>query len=206
MKKLDTLMKKVDLFERLANYGDRQSFLRALGQSFNGQSDIYSQLETALKDFTAAKLNVPEIEQPLMNALSGQMDKNEVINALQNGLSGLSRENNLGQVENIQKLITSLKGSPAAPTEQPATNVITSPAKPQNKVQPASNPSTTMSLQIFLNNALRKDIIAGNRAPIKQDGILGDETKTALKEWAQNNGIGGTDIKDLINIALEQAK
>jgi hypothetical protein len=40
MKKIDALLKKVELFERLAVYGDRKSFLQALAQQPTNWSDV----------------------------------------------------------------------------------------------------------------------------------------------------------------------
>jgi hypothetical protein len=43
MKKIDALLKKVELFERLAVYGDRKSFLQALAQQPTNWSDVARQ-------------------------------------------------------------------------------------------------------------------------------------------------------------------
>ncbi len=40
MKQIDALLNKVEIFERLAVYGDRKSFLKTLAQEINNTPDI----------------------------------------------------------------------------------------------------------------------------------------------------------------------
>lgn len=52
MKKFDTLFKKVELFERLAVYGDRKSFLQALAQDVTSWEDEARREGDAPEDHT----------------------------------------------------------------------------------------------------------------------------------------------------------
>src|SRR5271165_1903040 len=60
MKKIDSLLKKVELFERLAFYGDRRSFLEALSQ----QMDYIDPATGRKLTFDPSKVPVPAPSTP----------------------------------------------------------------------------------------------------------------------------------------------
>lgn len=56
MKKTEDLLKKIEVFEKLASYGNKNSFLKSLGQAFNGVSFPQEALKELL-DAIGAKLD-----------------------------------------------------------------------------------------------------------------------------------------------------
>lgn len=68
------------------------------------------------------------------------------------------------------------------------------------------DPTTVNTLQMFLNNALRSEIIAGQRSPLVVDSKFGPDTAKALQMWGQKHNIQAKSLSDLVNIALQQSK
>ena len=157
MKNLDSLVKKVELFERLATFGDRKAFLQAIAQ----------EIETFPAP-SASGINAPYVPGTAPKPPSSV---------------------------------------PLAQPENPNAGKLQMPEQKIMSTPPAKNygdPATVELLQIFLNKALKPQIMAGQRGPIDQDGKFGPETLGALKEWANANGIKGS-MQQLVDIALKRA-
>jgi hypothetical protein len=249
--KVDALLKQAELFERLALYGDRKAYLRALAQTPPEESrDVYAalgnaanQLNSAVQQFISGPAEVqtdlPGRTKGLPTAMRASANVvRQVSEAGVTAQSALSLYNAAKQLANLQNLgsvsedaknvwlnsVTAaatnvmdvyrkqwlpLASQQAAPPAEEESGVLQVPeTQIMGKVpqKPAYDHDTVVMLQNFLNNALRNQIINGQRGPLAVDGKLGSDTSGALQEWAKASGIGGSDIKSLVDIALGQAK
>lgn len=209
MKNYDDLIRKVELFERLALYGSRKSFLQSLSQAAATPlpADVKQQIETVLKDFGALGIEGSPFYSTVFNAVNNAdpyaaVDVPTLISALQQATTFYPRDH-VGQLSNLRDLINKLQGLVKAP-EQVAgpTTPTTSTARPG--ASPAAyDPETVKLLQTFLASALGSLDVLG---PAGIDGKMGNYTIKALQQWAAQNGVKGRDVKDLMNIALKQSK
>jgi hypothetical protein len=106
------------------------------------------------------------------------------------------------QVEKYKSVAGSLPKPSATPEAAPAGQ----PGAPAAKAPAQYDSGTINLLQSFLNNALRDQIIAGKRSPLVVDGVLGNDTTGALREWARSQNIPFTNVQSLINTALKSAR
>jgi hypothetical protein len=163
--KNNQLIKKVEVFEKLALYGDRSSFLKALAQSVDGETQKVLQ---QIKD-TLLQANVTD--KNLLNLLNNgiyfnDLKPQEIITALNNLTY---RNTNMAADDAVNKAQQLAQQLMTAPREMPATS---SPAtkSPAFQVTPAQQ------------RALGKILtLEGFGVPIKTDGIFGPETQQALK-------------------------
>lgn len=79
-------------------------------------------------------------------------------------------------------------------------------AAPAPAAPKAFDPKTVTTLQQFLNNALRDEIIAGNASPLNVNGKMDNFTVAALKQWAKKIKAPGGTVADLMNVALSKSK
>ena len=242
--KVDALLKQAELFERLALYGDRKAYLRALAQTPPEEShNVYATLENAANQLNSAVQQFisgsAEVQTDLPGKIKGlpaamRASANVVRQISQAGVtaqSALSLYNAAKQLANLQNLgsvsedaknvwlnsvtaaatnvmdvyhkqwlpLASQQAVP--PAEEEGSGVLQVPeTQVVGKVPPAYDHDTIVTLQTFLNNALK-----GQIEPLITDGILGNITSDALRLWAKNNDLSETNIKSLVNIALQAA-
>lgn len=211
--KVDSLLKKATTFERLALYGDRKSFLKALAQNVSTDAAPWSTHDEPGDPRGQQSNWVPQIE-------NGQKKYVYIGPAIPPG--GVAHTPSLWdryfrphQYPDQPDII--MPGS--APVGDQATPVdhdpnlmfqkqLNAPAVPEREAPAPAvtryspDPATTETLQIFLNSAFKPEISAGQVGPIAQDGKFGPETSGRLQQWARKNNVSATDVRDLINIAL----
>ena len=243
--KVDTLLQKATAFEKLALYGDRKAYFRALAQSAAQESHTASaaldnaakQLNSALQQFISGPAEVqtdlpgrtkglPPAMRASANVVRQVSEAGvtaQTAQQLYNAAKQLANLRNVGNMNMDSKnawlnTVTSaasavmdayskqwlpMAGQQAAPPAEEGSGVLQLPEVVVPGRAPAYDSNTVTTLQTFLNNALRDQIIAGQRGPLVVDGKLGNDTMGALKEWARANGIPATDVRSLVNAALQ---
>ena len=249
MSSIKSLVKKIELFERFALYGDRGSFLKSLAQDTRlhesndaailaaakaldegiggwiaqaGQFDAGGGLPEGVKGLPASYANAAAtikdfvlrpsfIDIDVLNNLKATTQKLMAIDTHKD-ISASGKQSWMSLVyphakqlmSEIEKQIQYLTMFKEHYSPRDLTEEKSSPTNPAAKPAPKFNPDpeAVKSLQIFLNNAFRKDIIEGKRGPIRQDGMMGPETIGALKQWAKNNNVNSNDVQELMDIVL----
>jgi peptidoglycan hydrolase-like protein with peptidoglycan-binding domain len=165
--KHNQLIKKVEVFEKLALYGDRSSFLKALAQSVDSETQ---QVLQQIKD-TLLQANV----------------KNEkLFNLLNNGImfpsQGLKAQEIITALNNLTYRNTNTTADDALKkAQQLAQQLMTAPREMPATVSPSTK-SPTFQVTPDQQRALGKILtLKGFGVPIKTDGIFGPETQQALK-------------------------
>jgi hypothetical protein len=251
------LLKKIELFEKVAMYGDRGSFLKSLAQGIasdhefgslrpsndeaiieaakathegigdwiasagESQKDIPQGIKglpaslAGASDAIRAFVNRPPVSLDIdtLKSLYGTARKLAAIDTIKDmspqgkqAWSSLVLPHATNLVDLIQKQVQYLAWYKKnySPKEESATNTTNAPNTPATPTKGTlGDPATVETLQIFLNNAFRSDIIAGKKSPIRQDGKFGEETQNALTEWAQRNNVSAADAQSLADIALQ---
>jgi hypothetical protein len=242
--KVDTLLQKATAFEKIALYGDRKAYFRALAQSAAQESHTASaaldnavkQLNSALQQFISGPAEVQtdlpgrtkglppamrasaEVVRQVSQAGANAQNAQQLYNAARQ-LANLRNVGNMNMdAKNVwlntvtaaastvmdvySKQWLPMVGQQAAPPAEEGSGVLQLPETvvPGKAPAPAYDHGTVVTLQTFLNNALK-----GRITPLITDGKLGNLTVTALKQWAKANGLSETDVKSLVNIALQAA-
>ena len=203
MKKIDGLLKKVELFEKLAIYSDRKSFLRTLAQQNTITPDIKQKLESLLKDISAIKPSSTELQNQLMSAIRGDLDPVALRTAVITARDTIPTATNKPQWDKAQQLLGMLQ-NPAP--DQSEEQVMNMPADHVSGHKPAQFNQGVKDVQIFLNKALAKDV--GGQASILSidtDGKWGPETAKALKNWGDKNNLSGIPLTAVFTAAQAQA-
>lgn len=199
MKNYDSLMKRVELFERLALYGSRKTFLQSLAQetAFTQQfgPDVRALLETVSKDFGALGVDQdPSITVEVADALNNFESINlpALIKALQKATTYYPRDRAAGQLGNLRLLITKLQNPQTS--SQEVAQQTTPPSKSKSSPSPIMYDPYVKALQQFL--------IAGPWGLQKGvDGKFGPDTMGALKKWQEANGLKPTGQLDSSTVA-----
>jgi hypothetical protein len=176
MKKIDALLKKVEFFEKLAVYGDRETFLRALAQSAPLNDNVKERIESLIKDLSATKPDsTRDLQTRLMDFLSGvKSDPNELAQTVReaaNAIPSSNREQASRALELAQMLQQNSTLDPAAsnrPTQTLNTTVI------------SEYPPIAKDQQEALGKIVS---LEGLGNPLKVDGKFGPATKAALKAF-----------------------
>lgn len=90
MNDIEKLLKQAELFEKLAMYGDRKSFLRALAQeATHGVSpQVQAKLVSLDKDLQFVAID-ETLKNKMADAAAGRLDVNTIRSVLQGVLAGL---------------------------------------------------------------------------------------------------------------------
>lgn len=173
------LLNKASLFERLALYSDRQSFLQALAQTSTLTATfgpaVREQLESVTKDLGALNIQDPSIVGPISNALGGfsSLDKNGLISALEAAAAKFPQTpDHASQLQNLQNLISTLKGS--GPQSEPADETMYMPA---DKIKGFAPIDTEQQEALSRFITMQRLGIPLHRI----DGKLGPETRAAIE-------------------------
>lgn len=247
--KVDALLKQVELFEKIALYGDRKVFLRALAQTPPEQShDVYAalgnvanQLNSAVQQFISGPAEVqtdlPGRIKGLPPAMRGPAGVVRQISeagvTAQSALPLYNAAKQLGNLRNLDNASIDVKNAwlnsitaaasnvmdvyhkqwlpmagqqAAPPAEEEGSGTLQLPETQIVGQKPSYDPAAVIQLQNFLNNMLKEQIAAGEIKALDPDGKLGPLTTSNLQYWAKANGIAATDVKSLIDTALQQAK
>lgn len=215
MSDFNGLMKKAELFERLSLTGDRKSFLKSLAQNYSGIVDTVA-LDSAIDGLSGklmqllqngtlkdpVRLKVDQYHQ-LLNGLKGKGDAqsltqlSSIIKSLgpmlysdANAAGILSTLGRLSQeVEKKQQMLAEVN-VPADQTNQQAGKM----SVPETVV--SGTPTFSKELQAKLNRIL---VPMGLMLPIKEDGLLGAETKKALSLYKNHFSLGNMGLVELSN-------
>jgi hypothetical protein len=108
MKDIETLLKQAELFEKLAVFGDRRSFLQALAQeAAHGLSPmVLSKLEGLAKDLQFVSVS-DELKNKLVDAAAGRLAVEAVRSVLQAIGSSLPPDHAFLQ-KNVQEILAML--------------------------------------------------------------------------------------------------
>ena len=211
MKKIDSLLKKAEVFEKMALYGDRASFLKSLSQDFSDpnaptsfpgdvkqqqdeldakKKEIIFNVSTILDKFDLARKNVGDVavfnRKPNMAGIS-----QEIFNALMTGgIPALSNE--YKYLSYAQKALF-----PSAKSDSPKET-------PKAAEYPHIDPKKQEALGRIVT-------IEGLGLPLQADGELGPKTREALKafsKWAVIKGHLPPNATDsqLLDLALKLTK
>lgn len=187
MGKHDRLIQKIELFERLAVYGDRESFLQRLAQANNLTPQMKQMLESTLKNVTSVGGQVPGVAQfqgPLMDALNSE---NPNMTALQNALQHISTQfvgkfgPNDPRAQQAQQLfgMTQSQAPAAAPAQSFGPPSSLAPNQKKQKLTP-------------IDPGVQK--VLG----VTPDGWMGDETRAALAKYKQSKDPSMTDAEAMV--------
>lgn len=197
MKKIDALLKRVELFERLAVYGDRKSFLQALSQSLpplvvpNDPSHKpgepgYVPGGHVLEQPAPPSYHPASLPRVIVPNEGPVGSGGHLIDPNQEVASRVDRDPNLMMSKTIN--------APAAPEQ----------AAPAHQV--AFNPRVK-EVQSFLNQQLTQGGMGeASMPPITEDGVWGPETARALKLWGDTKGkLSGVPLQSVFVAAESQA-
>lgn len=193
MKKIDTsaLVKKVDLFEKLAVYGDRGSFLKALAQDSNTDPKVKSIIQQIQALLRGANVTDDSITNPISNALIGNVvDVAAVASATMRAatkLSGVGQADTSSKLFNLWKELmhvsTGLGNSSSEPGEEvPESIKRPEEAAPALQGKTHGYPTIDKEEQRALGKILT---IEGMGLPLEADGAFGPKTKAALQAFKQ---------------------
>jgi len=201
MSKHDSLFKKAEVYERLALYGDRKSFLKALAQTASNPNaptsypgDVEDQQKRNDSQLTLALQQAQQLlegaGQPNQATGTGALfpakrdwaaiDR-EINRALMMGF-GLGKDAQKAQLAQLQGQIRQLRPSaPAQPSDPGETITFPQPGQKMDQIKayPPIDPKVQESVWNF---AIRNGLI-GPPNPISQirDGQFGPGTKAAIK-------------------------
>lgn len=169
MKKNETLFKKVDFFERLAVYGNRSSFLKALAQENNidpNTKAIIQEMKSLI--MSSGVSGADPILDPLNRALiSNELDIDQVNNAVMNALTQMGGVSSAGASSKLFQLIGKLRPNLNSPASTMQQTVL------DNKLYPTIDKNKQRALSKIVT-------VKGLGSPLEIDGLLGPETKKAI--------------------------
>lgn len=184
MKKYDLLLRKAEVFEKLALYGDRRAFLRAIAQGVPAplSNDLRQGIDSAMKDLTMTRPDDPR-STALSNKLQGFYDGTSTdLGQLAQTLRDASNTipgNLTTQVQRILDLANKVQqqATPQTTESEPAA------AKPM--VMPEAHIQSYAPIPKDIQEKLSKvNTVKGFGLPLtKLDGRIGPETKAALNEF-----------------------
>lgn len=182
MKKYDSLLKRVEQFERLAVYSDRRTFLKAIAAQQIKLTPLMKNNVLAIAGGLSWVEGAKSIIDKLTDlANADQVDADELSNTLNLANSKLPKDPNKVDVY-TQKIwdISKYIGNAIQQAQTPSASTTTpvAPAAPASKAQVISREIQDQLNQILL--PYEKIAI-----PIKTDGILGPETQKALDAFKQ---------------------
>jgi hypothetical protein len=111
MKKIDTILQKAALFEKLASYGDRTSFLRSLAQGIKLTNEMKSKIDSLIQNILAiapTNKQIPKRLEELFN--SNNPDMNELLSLVQRAAKLIPQNTNGPQRAQADQLIKLLGG------------------------------------------------------------------------------------------------
>lgn len=175
MKKYSSLVKKVNLFEKLAAKGSRKDFLKSLAQDLSRAKELVSQVKTIMTNHNITDEN---ILNGLGNvSLFGKTDPAALrgaansARALMHALPPLA-PNSVNDQKTLMGIIAALNDM--AGSQEPGTSEMPMDNSKQNQY-----PTIDPKIQKALNKVL---VTTGRSTPIEVDGILGPETRNAINK------------------------
>jgi hypothetical protein len=200
MSSADKLLKTAIIFERLALYIDRKSFLRALSSVSDPLgNDIKQKLDSVISDLAAVAPHTTTLQNSLMDFISGKSsDKKQLVDNLYKAFQSLPNKN-ITQKQNLNDLIVNLEGKYFPFTsEEKKENIITLPNTTISAF-PKINPQIQSALSKILS-------LEGASIPITVDGILGPETRNALQLFKKKFNLTNLNTDKLLQAVLIKAK
>ena len=177
MSKADTLLKRAEFYEKLALYSDRNAFLQAIAQQSYMTEKFGPQLKTQL-DSIIRDMGALRIDPNLVNRLTDMSESYTPFNRLllvaaltQAAAQYPKTPQSAPQLQNLQNLITTLKGPETAPPQTDeygtgtGTKVKEQPVKPWHSKYPPIDPKFQKMLGV------------------NTDGALGNVTQSALDRY-----------------------
>lgn len=196
-KQLKTLINKVELFEKLAVYGDRGTFLKALAKDELDPTTklVLQEIASLLQQ---AGITDEEVWNPLNNAL---VFSNVDMSAIRQAVTKASFRNpSIAHFPLINKLFQLVQqlGTTSSPA---ASNVELTPPVPAPEEKEVSEKPTFSYPQINKEEqrALGKILtIEGLGLPLDADGLYGPKTKAALQAFKKKFNLSSwTDAQAL---------
>lgn len=202
MKKIDALVKRVEFFERLAVYGNRSSFLKALAQEVDPKvAEIISQMDALVR---GAGVTDENILGPLGSAkLFHKVDVNAIGNAVRKAMSDPSMitMTNAGKVKQLMDLMAALKVAYRSPEQVEAEQAMQG-APTYEFLQPdkikAYPPIDKRDQEALARIVMVEGWAFMNPNP---DGQLGPQTRKALDAFKDKKGIKSMSDKDALQYA-----
>jgi hypothetical protein len=109
MKKINSILQKAALFEKLAIYGDRSSFLRALAQTSPLNSEMKERLDRLMKDISVRK---PALADKMLKFYDGtNTNLRELLLIVNEAINLIPKETNAPQRNNAEQLAEMLSGT-----------------------------------------------------------------------------------------------
>ncbi len=217
MKKLDALLKKVEVFEKLAVYGDRAEFLKRIAQEAVDPKvmSIIQQMDSIVR---GAGITDEAITAPLGNAtLFKKVDLDAIGNAVRKAMSdpNMTTITNANKVKQLMDLMSQLRIAHRTPTE--AEQAMQGAPTYEFKADPIKDrivayPPIDKDQQEALGRVVMIKGLTFVDPKKMSDGKLGPETRKALdafKKYLTEKAPGKTvSDKDALAIAelIEQNK
>ena len=206
MSKFDALFKKIEVFEKLAVYGDRSSFLRAIAQEAN-TGGLSAQQKTLLYQAQRLLQGAGAESAAIGNALLPLSGKPADMNAVVRDINNALMTGKLSPLSDEYKQLQALKGqiqASAAPPKDPGEG------EPP-MMMPADRITGYAPIARDQQEALSRYVtIKGLGLPLQIDGRLGPETRNAMNaakaQLAKENKSVKSDNELLMAVKDEAAK
>lgn len=190
MKNINSLVKKIEMFERLAVYGDRSAFLQSLAQEFGVNPKVKSVVEQMLS--VMHKITDETITSPLRNIYFGKVD----IQAITDACGKAMLDPTLLPNEKLKLQELSRQLTVAAQKSPEDTKTEKNFEQTSNKIM-QSFPSIPMDVQEKLNEIAKNRMAGLFPGGIAVDGKLGPETRKALNALRAELNFGGKNDEEL---------
>jgi len=184
MKKTDDLVKKVAFFEKLAVYGNRSTFLKALGQAAGLTPDQKQRLDSVMRDLAVFPGGQKVITQ-LQPFFDGTSTDTVQLHQLLLDASRLIPLTNAPQAHKALELANMFGPTAQAPAPTDETMMM-----PDDKIR--ALPTISQDQQEALSRVVT---VRGIGLPLKIDGKLGKETRKALDAFKKYLTEKSTDKK-----------
>lgn len=194
-----SILKKAELFEKLAIYGDRRSFLKAIGAQLVAlPQNVKDGLDVLIKDLSATKPSSVTLQNKLMDMLgAGPVNVDELFNLVQSAANEIPGDHTT-QVQNalnLSRTIQQLNAPATTNSEEQTFPPDTIKSKPSHSY--SAIPKET---QDQLNKLL---VPAGNIMPLALDGQLGPQTAKAIEIFKSKYNVPAT-IRSIKEVYLKE--
>lgn len=197
MKKIDSLLKKAELYEKLAIYSDRKLFLKSLAQARALNNDMRSRLSSLIADLYALTGNrTKNLQDNLQSFYDGTktdwLDLSQTIREaaalIPTSTNGPQHDRALELAQMVQNLTPATEAGP----DLVGGSSRDYSSSPQSNINDYSKPAT----QTY--NPIPKDVqkmlseistAKGWGLPLKIDGTIGPDTQRALNSFKLENNL-----------------
>lgn len=194
MTKNNKLLRDVEVFHRLAVYGNRSSFLKSIAQTVPLNENLKQRIESVLNDIPDSNRKA---QTHLMDFLSrSDVDLKELYDAVVNASNAVPGDQpvKLQKALDLAKTIREMMKSPETTTPTKESPMVFSPDKI------TGYRSIPKQIQEKLSDLV---IRMGWGMPLQIDGRIGPETRKAIETFKLKNNLGNVSDSELFK-AIEK--